>query len=88
MNNTVVKKSRQRQFKYVFVISGTTDFNQARRLYFINSHTQGMQMCEFAWSVATELKTLKDCNHYIAKLKEKFLGIKSYKIEYRKVELI
>jgi hypothetical protein len=81
-------KNRNKKFKYVFAIIGKTDINCRRNLYFINSPTQNFSMCEFAWSLATEFETKAQANSYIPKLKEKYKGIKQFKLEYRKIELI
>ena len=81
-------KYKNQSFKYVFAIIGKTDIHCRRNLYFINSQTQGFCMCEFAWSLATEFDTKAQANSYIPKLKEKYKGIKQFKLEYRKIELI
>jgi len=83
-----MSRNKNRKFKYVFAIIGKTDIDCRRNLYFINSQTQGFCMCEFAWSLATEFETKAKANSYIPKSKEKYKGIKQFKLEYRKIDLI
>jgi hypothetical protein len=78
-----MKKS---SFKYVYAIVGTTEYCGRANLYCTVS-LNGFNMVQFGYSIAREFETKKRAREVIMILKEKFKGIKEFKLEYRKVLL-
>ena len=85
----IIKK--ERQFKYVYAIVGAYDTYGIHNLYFVSTPSLGIhgeKMIQYGYSLAKEFEKKKDAAHYIEKMREKYKGIKSFKLEYRKVEII
>ena len=67
-----------KKFKYVYAITGSTDFGGRRNLYCCQS-LNGFNMVEFGYSIAKEFDNKKRANEVIGLLREKFKGIKEFK---------
>lgn len=73
-----------KKFKYVYAIVGTTEYCGKCNLYCTQS-LNGFNMVEFGYSIAKEFDNKKRAREVIELLRNKFLSIKEFKLEYRKV---